>query len=552
MSSRLSSIQIEIDDTSSPAPSPLSPSSSPPPLSLPRNPSSKPSPNRPPRSKWESHPQMEEHTIGDADPSSELLSSEFCGADQKNLSLIPSPPPPPRKARNIQRSFEIERDDMIQSVTVDVGDLDNHEIEGEGEGEGEGWEDESAYYEGERDWEEGGEEQEWEEGGGEGDGDGDGERKVWEEESEGGDGEEMVDFEDISHIPISDLSSCTSYSSLSSYSSRSSRSSLSSRSSIAASRNSRPSTSRPSTNSRSSRNSQSSPPPTDPPSSSSDPLSSFASLSSPTSILSTLPSESFLPGFSLSHPPTFASSSPPYPIFGVTLRLLMEYQGKGYIPEVVEKCIRFLWDRLETEGIFRLGGSKAKLDELLHSFNTKSNVNLESVTNDPILVSQLLKTFFRMLPEPIMTYELYDRFVETQNISIEGKRLRSLRSLCDTLPDENHALLETFFLFLHRVCSFSDKNLMNFSNIAIIFAPSFLKSKNETPQTILRDQVSVQNVLVDILKHPDEMFGILTCGDISEMYDMEEDLGEWRREEVVFEELCLATEKERERERWER
>ncbi len=203
----------------------------------------------------------------------------------------------------------------------------------------------------------------------------------------------------------------------------------------------------------------------------------------------------------------------------------MEYQGKGYIPNVVEKCILFLWDRLETEGIFRLGGSKAQLDDLIKQFNTKLDVDLEKVTNNPILVSQLLKTFFRMLPEPIMTFELYEKFLSNQSIENEKKRLKNLRSLCDALPDENHALLETFFLFLHRVCSFSDRNLMSFSNIAIIFAPSFLKKKNETPQSMLREQSAVENILVDILKNPDEMFGILNLNDISEKYEMEEEIG---------------------------
>lgn len=203
----------------------------------------------------------------------------------------------------------------------------------------------------------------------------------------------------------------------------------------------------------------------------------------------------------------------------------MEYQGKGYIPNVVEKCILFLWDRLETEGIFRLGGSKSQLDELIKQFNTQQDVDLEKATSNPILVSQLLKTFFRMLPEPIMTYALYEKFLSNQNIVNEKERLRALRSLCDTLPDENHALLETFFLFLHRVCSFSSQNLMSFSNIAIIFAPSFLKRKNETPQSMLREQTTVENILVDILKHPDEMFGILNLDDISEKYEMEEEIG---------------------------
>mmetsp|Transcript_15052 Transcript_15052/g.21091 ORF Transcript_15052/g.21091 Transcript_15052/m.21091 type:complete len:203 (+) Transcript_15052:2-610(+) len=125
-----------------------------------------------------------------------------------------------------------------------------------------------------------------------------------------------------------------------------------------------------------------------------------------------------------------------------------------------------------------------------------------------------------------MTFDLYQRFILTQKILEKKERLDAIRTLCDRLPDVNRALLESFFLFLKHVENSVDTNRMSSQNIAIIFAPSFLKSENETPQSMLADQNVVEGVLVDILGNPELMFGILNVNDIDEKYILEEQIGQ--------------------------
>jgi hypothetical protein len=215
-----------------------------------------------------------------------------------------------------------------------------------------------------------------------------------------------------------------------------------------------------------------------------------------------------------------------YPVFGLPLSLVMRYQGKGYIPFVVEKCIRYLWSRVVEEGIFRVSGSLAELEALKAAFNSGKSPDLETSTRDPNVVAQLLKSFFSELPEPIMTFALFEKFLQTQSIEDFPERIRNLRRLCDSLPECNHALLESFFAFLVHVGS-KKQNLMGPSNIAIIFAPSFLRSPNqsEAADVLQKNMTTAKGVLQDILENYDAIFGVMMLKNIEDKYAMGEVLG---------------------------
>jgi hypothetical protein len=213
-----------------------------------------------------------------------------------------------------------------------------------------------------------------------------------------------------------------------------------------------------------------------------------------------------------------------FPVFGVPLELVMEYQGIGYVPLIVAKCIQYLWNRLETVGLFRVEGLQSDVQKLMDRFNRGDTPDLEEI-NDPILVAHLLKKFFQMLPEPILTYELYNPLLATTSIENEAERVSAIRDQCDRLPVVNHSLLEMFFGFLKHFESHSERNKMGVNNIATIFSPSFLKCKNETPEQLLNNNAKVLKVLADIIKHSEEIFGVLVVQNLEERFKLLEELG---------------------------
>lgn len=65
----------------------------------------------------------------------------------------------------------------------------------------------------------------------------------------------------------------------------------------------------------------------------------------------------------------------------------------------------------------------------------------------------------------------------TRSIAIEGVTARNLRvdEIMMTLPDERRELLEYMFRFLHKVAAHGEINLMNPTNLGMMFAAIFVR-----------------------------------------------------------------------------
>ena len=55
------------------------------------------------------------------------------------------------------------------------------------------------------------------------------------------------------------------------------------------------------------------------------------------------------------------------------------------------------------------------------------------------VVSSLLKSFFRKLPEPLFTAELYGSFIEASKIEDAAARLGALKKLLHNLPEVKYS-----------------------------------------------------------------------------------------------------------------
>lgn len=143
------------------------------------------------------------------------------------------------------------------------------------------------------------------------------------------------------------------------------------------------------------------------------------------------------------HHPSQGSTAPVQepsrPVFGVSLGRLYERDGLA-VPMVVYQCIQAVdLYGLNVEGIYRLSGSQAHVNKLKSMFDTGelfaallylcdvwlANIdaidttspqldfrNPENFFHDVNSVAGLLKQFFRDLPDPLLTREYYDNFIE--------------------------------------------------------------------------------------------------------------------------------------------
>ena len=120
----------------------------------------------------------------------------------------------------------------------------------------------------------------------------------------------------------------------------------------------------------------------------------------------------------------------------------------------------------------------------------------------PVQVAALLKKFLRELPDPLLTYKLYNLFITSQSESCsascrsghanpsfaeldnhENKR-RVLHLTCCLLPKSHRDSLEILFSFLNWAASFSQVDeesgsKMDAHNLATVIAPNILKDKTD-------------------------------------------------------------------------
>jgi len=105
---------------------------------------------------------------------------------------------------------------------------------------------------------------------------------------------------------------------------------------------------------------------------------------------------------------------------------------------------------LDVEGIYRLSGSATHIQQLKAIFdNDASRVDFRNPTafyHDVNSVAGLLKTFFRDLPDPLITRERYSEFIQAARIEDDIVRRDSLHALINSLPDANYATLRALVL----------------------------------------------------------------------------------------------------------
>ncbi|MCJ1403893.1 hypothetical protein MMC11_007116 [Xylographa trunciseda] len=166
------------------------------------------------------------------------------------------------------------------------------------------------------------------------------------------------------------------------------------------------------------------------------------------------------------------------PVFGVSLEDLFNRDGSA-VPMVVYQCLQAVdLFGLEVEGIYRLSGTASHIGKLRSVFdNDASQVdfrNPENFFHDVNSVAGLLKQFFRDLPDPLLTREHYQGFIDAARIDDDIARRDSLHATINSLPDPNYATLRALTLHLHRVQEHSAANRMNAGNLAICFGPTLM------------------------------------------------------------------------------
>ncbi|XP_066496539.1 rho GTPase-activating protein 17 isoform X4 [Tiliqua scincoides] len=195
------------------------------------------------------------------------------------------------------------------------------------------------------------------------------------------------------------------------------------------------------------------------------------------------------------------------PAFGTPLEEHLKRSGRE-IALPIEACVMMLLETgMKEEGLFRIAAGASKLKKLKAALDCSAS-QLDEFYSDPHAVAGALKSYLRELPEPLMTYTLYEEWTQVANIQDQDKKLQDLWRICQKLPKHNLANFRYLIKFLAKLAQYSDVNKMTPSNIAIVLGPNLLWAKSEGSLAEMAAATSVHVVAVvePIIQHANWFF----------------------------------------------
>ncbi|XP_064899032.1 rho GTPase-activating protein 30 isoform X2 [Columba livia] len=200
-------------------------------------------------------------------------------------------------------------------------------------------------------------------------------------------------------------------------------------------------------------------------------------------------------------------------VFGCDLREHLQQAGTD-VPQVLRSCTEFVEQHGVVDGIYRLSGVSSNIQRLRQEFEGTGCPDLrrDIYLQDIHCVSSLLKSYFRELPNPLLTYQLYDKFADAVATQLEEARLVKIKEVLKELPPPHYRTLEFLMRHLLLMASHSGRTNMHARNLAIVWAPNLLRSRdievtglNGTAAFL---EVRVQAIVVEfVLTHVPQLFG---------------------------------------------
>ncbi|XP_067899740.1 rho GTPase-activating protein 26-like isoform X4 [Heterodontus francisci] len=167
--------------------------------------------------------------------------------------------------------------------------------------------------------------------------------------------------------------------------------------------------------------------------------------------------------------------------------------------DLVKKCIRAIEERgLNEQGLYRIAGVNSRVQKLLALLMGAADVDLETSTEWEIkTITSTLKHYLRVLPAPLMTFQLQHSFIKAAKLDNPESRLSEIHKYVHRLPEKNRAMLEIMIKHLAKVSSNHKQNLMTVANLGVVFGPTLLRPQEETVAAIM--DIKFQNIIVEIL-----------------------------------------------------
>ncbi|KAL2094676.1 hypothetical protein ACEWY4_009395 [Coilia grayii] len=175
-------------------------------------------------------------------------------------------------------------------------------------------------------------------------------------------------------------------------------------------------------------------------------------------------------------------------VFGVPLIVHTQRHGQP-LPLCIQLALRYLRGQcLDQVGLFRKSGVKSRILALRQMCETSPDV-VDYEDQSAYDVADMVKQFFRDLPEPLLTSKMGETFLHIYQYVPKEQRLQAVQAAIMLMSDESREVLQTLLCFLSDVTSSVEENQMTPMNLAVCLAPSLfhlniMKNDNLSPRSI--------------------------------------------------------------------
>ncbi|ORZ15334.1 hypothetical protein BCR42DRAFT_416883 [Absidia repens] len=194
-------------------------------------------------------------------------------------------------------------------------------------------------------------------------------------------------------------------------------------------------------------------------------------------------------------------------VFGESLSFIMDLQSTQSSDLKIPRIVPFLADAVhqlngqQSEGIFRVPGDADDVTDLRVRIEN-GNYDATGIT-DPNVPASLLKYWLRDLAEPLIPAELYDTCLAHSENPTEAI------DIVNKLPDTNRRITLYMISFLQEFTKPDTikVTLMNVNNLAMVFAPNFLRCPGESLTTVFEnskyEQIFLRTLIqkLDVSRH---------------------------------------------------
>ncbi|XP_062393041.1 stAR-related lipid transfer protein 13 isoform X2 [Sardina pilchardus] len=175
-------------------------------------------------------------------------------------------------------------------------------------------------------------------------------------------------------------------------------------------------------------------------------------------------------------------------VFGVPLIVHVQRHGQP-LPLCIQLALRYLRSQcLDQIGLFRKSGVKSRILALRQTCEMSPDA-VDYEDQSAYDVADMVKQFFRDLPEPLLTSKMGETFLHIYQYVPAEQRLQAVQAAIMLMSDESREVLQTLLCFLTDVTSSVEENQMTPMNLAVCLAPSLfhlniMKNDNLSPRSI--------------------------------------------------------------------